>query len=133
MTRLVSHGIIATHAGIVISSGKAFAYYTPNKYLNEKGRVVNAEDLRSRFSVEVLTKEFYQELSDWYAWAIKIIRFPNDLNDKTDDDKFNNESAIRLITRLIFVWFLKHIPHVRFRSEDLLRPLLRHWERWFHL
>ena len=87
--------------------GKGIAYYTPNKYLNEKGRVVNAEDLRSRFSVEVLTKEFYQELSDWYAWAIKIIRFPNDLNDKTDDDKFNNESAIRLITRLIFVWFLK--------------------------
>lgn len=87
--------------------GEGIAYYTPNKYLNEKGRVVNPEDLRSRFSVEVLTKEFYQELSDWYAWAIKIIRFPNDLNDKTDDDKFNNESAIRLITRLIFVWFLK--------------------------
>lgn len=87
--------------------GKGIAYYTPNKYLNEKGRVVNAEDLRSRFSTEVLTKEFYQELSDWYAWAIKIIRFPNDLNDKMDDDKFNNESAIRLITRLIFVWFLK--------------------------
>ena len=87
--------------------GEGIAYYTPNKYLNEKGRVVNPEDLRSRFSVEVLTKEFYQELSDWYAWAIKLIRFPNDLNDKTDDDKFNNESAIRLITRLIFVWFLK--------------------------
>jgi hypothetical protein B2_16718 len=87
--------------------GKGIAYYTPNKYLNEKGRVVNADDLRSRFSVEVLTKEFYNELSDWYAWAIKIIRFPNDLNDKTDDDKYNNESAIRLITRLIFVWFLK--------------------------
>lgn len=87
--------------------GKGIAYYTPNKYLNEKGRVANADDLRSRFSVEVLTKEFYNELSDWYAWAIKIIRFPNDLNDKTDDDKYNNESAIRLITRLIFVWFLK--------------------------
>lgn len=87
--------------------GEGIAYYTPNKYLNEKGRVVNADDLRSRFSVEVLTKEFYNELSDWYAWAIKIIRFPNALNDKTDDDKYNNESAIRLITRLIFVWFLK--------------------------
>ena len=87
--------------------GKGIAYYTPNKYLNEKGRVINGDDLRSRFSVEVLTKEFYNELSDWYAWAIKIIRFPNDLNDKTDDDKYNNESAIRLITRLIFVWFLK--------------------------
>ncbi len=87
--------------------GKGIAYYTPNKYLNEEGRVINGDDLRSRFSVEVLTKEFYNELSDWYAWAIKIIRFPNDLNDKTDDDKYNNESAIRLITRLIFVWFLK--------------------------
>ena len=92
----------------------------PNKYLNEKGRVVNAEDLRSRFSVEVLTKEFYQELSDWYAWAIKIIRFPNDLNDKTDDDKFNNESAIRLIIRLIFVWFLKqrHLVPDEFFDEQ---------------
>lgn len=102
--------------------GKGIAYYTPNKYLNEKGRVVNAEDLRSRFSVEVLTKEFYQELSDWYAWAIKIIRFPNDLNDKTDDDKFNNESAIRLITSLIFVWFLKqrHLVPDEFFDEKYI-------------
>lgn len=87
--------------------GEGIAYYTPNKYLNEKGRVVSKEDLLSRFSVEVLTKEFYQELSDWYAWAIKIIRFPNNIDDKDDDAKFNNEGAIRLITRLIFVWFLK--------------------------
>lgn len=87
--------------------GEGIAYYTPNKYLNEKGRVASKEDLLSRFSVEVLTKEFYQELSDWYAWAIKIIRFPNNIDDKDDDAKFNNEGAIRLITRLIFVWFLK--------------------------
>lgn len=102
--------------------GEGIAYYTPNKNLNEKGRVVNPDDLRSRFSVEVLTKEFYQELSDWYAWAIKIIRFPNDLNDKTDDDKFNNESAIRLITRLIFVWFLKqrHLVPDEFFDEQYI-------------
>lgn len=102
--------------------GEGIAYYTPNKYLNAKGRVVNSDDLRSRFSVEVLTKEFYQELSDWYAWAIKIIRFPNDLNDKTDDDKFNNESAIRLITRLIFVWFLKqrHLVPDEFFDEQYI-------------
>lgn len=102
--------------------GEGIAYYTPNKYLNEKGRVVNPDDLHSRFSVEVLTKEFYQELSDWYAWAIKIIRFPNDLNDKTDDEKFNNESAIRLITRLIFVWFLKqrHLVPDEFFDEQYI-------------
>lgn len=108
--------------------GEGIAYYTPDKYLNEKGRVVSPEDLRSRFSVEVLTKEFYQELSDWYAWAIQIIRFPNDLNDKTDDDKFNNESAIRLITRLIFVWFLKQrhlVPDEFFDETYLSEKLLK--------
>lgn len=108
--------------------GKGIAYYTPNKYLNEKERVVDSDDLRSRFSVEVLTKEFYQELSDWYAWAIKIIRFPNDLNDKTDDDKFNNESAIRLITRLIFVWFLKQrhlIPEEFFDEKYIADNLIK--------
>ena len=107
--------------------GVGIAYYTPNKYLNEKGRVANPDDLRNRFSVEVLTKEFYQELSDWYAWAIKIIRFPNDLNDKSDDDKFNNDSAIRLITRLIFVWFLKQrhlIPDEFFDEQYIANNLI---------
>lgn len=101
--------------------GEGIACYTPNKYLNEKGRVVNPEDLQSRFSVEVLTKEFYNELSDWYAWAIKIIRFPNDINNKEDDDKFNKEGAIRLITRLIFVWFLKqrHLIPDEFFDENI--------------
>lgn len=107
--------------------GEGIACYTPNKYLNEKGRVVNPEDLQSRFSVEVLTKEFYNELSDWYAWAIKIIRFPNDINNKEDDDKFNNEGAIRLITRLIFVWFLKQrhlIPDEFFDEKYIADNLL---------
>ena len=107
--------------------GKGIAYYTPNKYLNEKGRVVSPEDLRSRFSVEVLTKSFYQELSDWYAWVVKIIRFPNKLNDPTDDDKFNAENTIRLVTRLIFVWFLKQkslIPNEFFDRDYIKDNLL---------
>jgi hypothetical protein len=107
--------------------GEGISYYTPNKYLNEKGRVVNDEDLHSRFSVEVLTKEFYNELSDWYAWAIKIIRFPNDINDDTDDAKYNNEGAIRLITRLIFVWFLKQrhlIPEEFFDERYIANNLI---------
>ena len=108
--------------------GDGIAYYTPNKYLNEKGCVVSIEDLRNRFSVEVLTKEFYQELSDWYAWAIKIIRFPNNINDNTDDDKFNNEGAIRLITRLIFVWFLKQrhlVPDEFFDEQYIAANLIK--------
>lgn len=106
--------------------GEGIAYYTPNKYLNNLGRVTNEKDLTERFSVEVLTKAFYQELSDWYAWAVKIIRFPNKLDDKNDDDKYNAEAAIRLVTRLIFVWFLKQkqlIPE-EFFDEDYIRESL---------
>lgn len=107
--------------------GKGIAWYTPNKYLNAAGRVTSIEDLRNRFSVEVLTKSFYQELSDWYAWVVKIIRFPNKLNDSADDDKFNAESTIRLVTRLIFVWFLKQknlIPNEFFDRNYIKDNLL---------
>lgn len=108
--------------------GKGIAYYTPNKYLNEYGRVVNVEDLRNRFSVEVLTKAFYQELSDWYAWAIMVVRFPNDLTTLEDNQKYNSEAMIRLITRLIFVWFLKQrhlVPDEFFDEQFIANELIQ--------
>ena len=108
--------------------GKGIAYYTPNKYLNEYGRVVSVEDLRNRFSVEVLTKAFYQELSDWYAWAIMVVRFPNDLTTLEDNQKYNSEAMIRLITRLIFVWFLKQrhlVPDEFFDEQYISSHLLK--------
>ena len=111
--------------------GEGISYYTPNKYLNEKGRVGSYEDLLNRFSVEVLTNDFYGELSDWYAWAIKQIKFPNDIDDKTDDEKYNNESAIRLITRLMFVWFLKQrhlIPEEFFDEKYIAENLLKEFD-----
>ena len=120
--------------------GKGIAYHTPNKYLNEKGRVkertengkqISAfEDLRNRFSVEVLTEAFYSELSDWYAWAVKTVRFPNKLEDSTDDDKFNAEATIRLVTLLIFVWFLKQkhlIPDEFFDESYIADKLLKNF------
>ena len=108
--------------------GKGIACYTPNKYLNELGRVKDVKDLFDRFSVEVLTKAFYQELSDWYAWAIKVISFPNDITKRTDDKLHNHEGAIRLITRLIFVWFLKErklIPWQFFDQEYIANHLIK--------
>lgn len=75
------------------------------------------------FSNELLTKKFYNELSDWYAWAVQITKFPNDLRTNDDDVKFNHESCIRLITRLIFVWFLKqkHLIPEEFFDVDYIR------------
>ena len=75
------------------------------------------------FSSDLLTKKFYSELSDWYALAVQVARFPNDLTTDTDDEKFNHESCIRLITRLIFVWFLKqkHLIPEEFFDERYIR------------
>ncbi len=75
------------------------------------------------FSSELLTRKFYSELSDWYAWAVQVARFPNDLTTTEDDEKFNHESCIRLITRLIFVWFLKqkHLIPEEFFDEKYIR------------
>lgn len=75
------------------------------------------------FSSELLTQKFYSELSDWYAWAVQVARFPNDLATKEDDEKFNHESCIRLITRLIFVWFIKqkHLIPEEFFDERYIR------------
>ena len=82
------------------------------------------------FSSELLTKRFYSELSEWYAWAIQVMRFPNALDDDRDDAKYNTESGIRLVTRLIFVWFLKYkglVPE-EFFDEKALKRLLKNFE-----
>lgn len=52
-----------------------------------------------------LNKRFFQEISDWYFWARPQVRFPKD--SPKDEEGMDSVSLIRLITRLIFVWFLK--------------------------
>ena len=111
--------------------GDGIATHTPDQFLLQKGRVVDEEDLKNRFSVEVLTKAFYNELSDWYAWAVRVVRFPNKIDDPSDDDKFNLEATIRLVTRLIFVWFLKQkhlIPDEFFDEKYIANNLLDGFE-----
>ena len=80
------------------------------------------------FSSELLTRKFYAELSDWYAWAVKVVHFPNDLATEADNQKYNAEAMIRLITRLIFVWFLKQrhlIPEEFFDEEYIADNLIK--------
>ena len=82
-------------------------------------------DLKDAFSVEQLTKEFYRKLFDWYSWAMEPatnVYFPNDLADDTDDRKYNNEAIIRLITRLMFTWFIRQrklVPDALFDREGV--------------
>jgi len=83
---------------------------TPYQFLFRNGRLKPVDgdyfkDLQSRFSVETLTKLFYKELSDWYFWAMDQVEFPDD--EDQDRKSRNAKSLIRLITRIIFIWFMK--------------------------
>lgn len=52
-----------------------------------------------------LNKRFYQELSSWYFWAKDKVQFPADV--EKDEDNRNSINLIRLITRIVFIWFVK--------------------------
>ena len=56
-----------------------------------------------RLGTEELNKKFYQELFTWFKWAVKEATFPTDENRTLKPE----EHVIRLITRLLFIWFIK--------------------------
>ena len=62
------------------------------------------------FSSELLTKKFYNDLFEWYQWAVSPeakVFFPEDVDPKADNCEDKDTRIIRLITRLMFVWFIK--------------------------
>lgn len=89
------------------------------------------------FSVSLLNKKFYQELSNWYFWATSQVTFPGEptavdaeqknakLNDLLQEHKATN--VIRMLTRLLFVWFIKEkklIPEALFELDTLQKDIL---------
>lgn len=75
---------------------------------------------QSVFDVSILNKQFYQELSDWYFWAMDQVRFPN--NAENNNDTANATNLIRLLTRIIFTWFMKEkglVPDTLFKESSL--------------
>lgn len=78
------------------------------------------EAWKATLNISELNKKFYKELAYWYFWALQEVKFPND--ELTDDRTRNPINVIRLITRLIFVWFLKEknlIPDELFNKREL--------------
>jgi tRNA1(Val) A37 N6-methylase TrmN6 len=102
---------------------------TPKEYLENKGRVKDDDDLTKRFDVEILTKQFYNDLFEWYQWALDVhsnVTFPNNTSIPDDDRENLDTKIIRLITRLMFVWFIKQkglVPDEIFDKESLKRIL----------
>ena len=76
---------------------------------------------------EELNKKFYRELFTWFEWAVAEGKFPTDKNRTLKPE----EHIIRLITRLLFVWFIKEkglIADALF-NEARISPLLKDYDR----
>ena len=79
-------------------------------------------DITEAFSVETLTKQFYKDLFEWYQWAIDDstqVTFPNNITTEDDDRDDVEKKIIRMITRIMFVWFIKQKELVPNRIFDI--------------
>jgi adenine-specific DNA-methyltransferase len=102
---------------------------TPTKFLITKGEIQNFEDLKERFSIEVVNKEFYKEISKLFIQLVggtlgkgkskeeytALLKLPG----VKDSSQTAQEFAVRLIGRLIFCWFLREKKN---GSEESLMP-----------
>lgn len=98
------------------------------RLMDKRGNGLSLKDITEAFSVDALTKDFYRELSDWYFWARGIVQFPDtalpreDDNDQKHREKVAATSTIRLITRLMFIWFIKQkglVPDELFNEAEI--------------
>jgi len=115
------------------SSFKRFTYFVSPEETNRTflqrigdGDFSSLGAIKEAFSVEKVTKEFYQEIANWYFWALKVVKFPQDAESEPNG---RNIGLIRLITRLIFIWFMRQKGIVKrelfdFKSlEGILKSL----------
>ena len=81
----------------------------------------------ARLDTEALNKQFYRELFAWFEWAVDEGEFPT--NEKRTLKP--EEHVIRLITRLLFVWFIKEKGLVadELFNETHIAPLLKDYDR----
>lgn len=104
----------------ILSNPRRFSYtlgygtktHTAYKFLIEKGKVASLDDLISRFSIEVVNKQFYSEIANCFSELVGGERdgktyYPQlNLYGVVDKNKYS-EFAVRLIGRIVFCWFLK--------------------------
>ena len=85
------------------------------------------EAWRNTLDTEVLNRQFYLKLFNWFEWAVLEAKFPADKT-KTLSPQ---EHVIRLITRLLFVWFLKEKGLIAkdLFNEEKVRELLKDYDR----
>lgn len=94
--------------------GSEVGVATARKFLLNMGSVADFEDLKFRFSIEAINKEFYTDISKYFYELIgrydesgKLIQKPLLGLPGKSTHRESQEYAIRLFGRIIFCWFLK--------------------------
>ena len=76
-------------------------------WIDDKQKPKNFDGLLAawlaKLDTEELNKQFYRKLFAWYEWTVETATFPTDENRVIKPE----EHVIRLITRLLFIWFIK--------------------------
>ena len=91
------------------------------------------------FNTKTLTDRFYKELYNWYMWVVNDpnTHFPENSHLPEHENEKKNVKIIRLITRLLFVWFIKEkkvkrgeglpdiglVPSILFDTKELEKVL----------
>ena len=78
-------------------------------------------------NTEALNKRFYTDLFRWFEWAVGEATFPTEERKVLQPE----EHVIRLITRLLFVWFIKEKGLVAddLFNETKISVLLKNYDR----
>jgi adenine-specific DNA-methyltransferase len=97
-------------------------HFSLQELLDRQPTITEVTDrLNHAFDVERLSRQFYQEIADWFFWAATQVEFPMP-PEVPDRNAYIQQSLIRLITRLLFCWFLKAkrlIPDALFDEREL--------------
>lgn len=101
------------------------------EWINTKGKGSNFDGLLEAWlealDTEKLNRQFYRDLYAWFLRAVKESKFP------TEERKVlsSEEHVIRLITRLLFVWFIKEKGLVakELFVEEQIKHYLKNYDR----
>jgi len=107
--------IYLTYSGTkaIPNSSRRYTYFvSPDPQITNKtflsqigdGDFSTLENIKKAFSVEKVTEDFYKDIANWYFWAVRESEFPKDVK---AEENGKNIAIIRLITRLIFIWFMR--------------------------
>ena len=100
------------------------------RWMDANGHPTNFDGLLAAWldalDTEELNRRFYRELFDWFERAIREATFPNNQKRTIPPE----EHVIRLITRLLFVWFIKEKRLVaeKLFIEKKIRRLLKNYD-----